>query len=116
MPNIQQLFTLYASHGRIYAENGEGKLIDIGSLRKDGNVYRCRLDSDGVSSDAMASPERAMADLQQRIDFLYLDGQFTALPDIRGQARLEPDAPSATITLSQEIHEPARGGDTPHIF
>lgn len=116
MPNVEQTYTLYASHGRVYAENRDGKLVDIGSVRKEGNVYRCRLDADSVLSEAMESPERAMADIQQRIGFLYMDGQFTALPDVRQQAKLAADAPSTRITLSQEVHEPERGGDTPHIF
>lgn len=116
MPNIQQTYTLYASHGRIYAENRDGKLIDIGSLRKEGNMYRCRLDADGVLGDGMESAERAMADLQQRVSFLYMDGQFTALPDARQQARLAADVPSTRITLNQDVHEPERSGDTPHIF
>lgn len=116
MPNIEYTYRLYASHGRVYAENRDDKLIDIGSVRKEGNTYRCRLDADGVLGDAMESPERAMADLQQRISLLYLDGQFTALPDARAQARLAADAPQATITLSQDVHEPERSGDTPHIF
>lgn len=116
MPNVQQTYTLYASHGRVYAENRDGKLVDIGSVRKEGNSYRCHLDADGVLTEAMPSPERAMADLQQRISFLFLDGQFTALPDARQQAKLAGDAPRTSITLSQDVHEPEHSGDTPHIF
>lgn len=116
MTQLQQTYTLYASHGRIYAENRDGKLVDIGSVRKEGNTYRCHLDADGVLTEAMPSPERAMADLQQRISFLYLDGQFTALPDTRQQAKLAADAPHTSITLSQDVHEPERSADTPHIF
>lgn len=116
MPHVEQTYALYASHGRVYAENRDGKLIDIGSVRKEGNLYRCRLDADGVLTEALESPERAMADIQQRIGFLYMDGQFTALPDARQQARLAADAPSTRITLGQDVHESQRGGDTPHIF
>lgn len=92
-------FTLYASHGRIYAENVDGKLVDIGALQHTGDAWTFRLDADGIEGEALDTPAHALADIQERITFLYLDGQFTALPDVRDEARLTADAPQVAITL-----------------
>jgi hypothetical protein len=117
MENTSQQFTLYASHGRIYAENSAGKLIDLGAVRKEGNVFAYRLDADGVSGEASESFARALADVEHRITYLYLDSQFTALPDLREKVELPADAPAAVISLTDTVALPqAGGGDTPHIF
>ena len=117
MAITSQQFTLYASHGRVYAANAAGKLIDLGAIRKEGNLYVYRLDADGVSGEAGESFARALADIENRVTFLYLDSQFTALPDLRGKVELPADTPSAVITLTDTVAMPeAGGGDTPHIF
>jgi hypothetical protein len=117
MATISQQFTLYASHGRVYAENAVGKLIDLGAVRKEGNLFVYRLDADGVSGEASESFARALSDIENRITFLYMDSQFTALPDLRGKVDLSADTPTAVITLADTVAVPqAGGGDTPHIF
>lgn len=117
MTNNAQQFTLYSTRGRIYAENAAGKLIDIGAVRKEGNTFAYRLDTDGVSGEAGESVARALADIENRISYLYLDSQFTALPDMRNTVDLPLDAPKAVISLVDTVALPqAGGGDTPHIF
>jgi hypothetical protein len=117
MATTAQQFTLYASRGRVYAQNTAGKLIDLGAVRKVGNLFTYRLDADGVSGEASESYARALSDIENRITFLYLDSQFTALPDLRGKVELDADTPTAVITLTDTVDLPqAGGGDTPHIF
>lgn len=113
---IARQFTLYASQGRIYAENAAGKLIDLGAIRKEGNVFAYRLDADGVSGDVSESAARALADVEQRIDMAYMDGQFTALPDLRSSVDLPADTPKASISLVEASLPPPTDGETPHIF
>jgi len=113
---IDRQFTLYASQGRIYAENTAGKLIDLGAIRKEGNVFAYRLDADGVSGEASESAARALADVEQRVNMAYMDGQFTALPDLRDSVELPHDTPKVGISLVDAISPPIPGGETPHIF
>jgi len=116
MTSIAKQFTLYASQGRIYAENAAGKLIDLGAIRKEGNVFAYRLDADGVSGEASESAARALADIEQRVNMPYMDGQFTALPDLRDSVYLPLHTPKVGISLIDAISPPAPGGETPHIF
>ena len=113
--NIARQFILYASQGRIYAENAAGKLIDLGAIRKEGNVFAYRLDADGVSGEAGESMARALADIEQRVNVTYMEGQFTALPDLRGSVELPPDTPKAGISLVDTVSPPVAGRETPHI-
>ncbi|QEI06101.1 hypothetical protein FXN63_09835 [Pigmentiphaga aceris] len=109
-------FTLYASQGRVYAENSAGKLIDLGAVRKEGNVFTYRLDADGVSGEVSESIARALADIENQVTDVYLDGQFIALPDLKDSITLADDVPKAVISLADSVSPPTSNGDTPHIF
>lgn len=102
-----QTFTLYASHGRIYASNVRDKLVDLGELeRQDGQGFRYQLDGDGkAAASGFETAEEALADVAGMVTFLYLDGQFTALADLGGAQR--PDLQAATqiqVTLDRLGH------------
>ncbi|GAA4330380.1 hypothetical protein GCM10023144_18020 [Pigmentiphaga soli] len=94
-------YTLYAAHGRIYAENVDGKLIDIGALHQEGGSYGFRLDTDNVRADGFDTPEQALRAIGSTVTLPYLDGQFTALADARREADLQGDVPRAVIVLSE---------------
>lgn len=80
----QQPFTLYASAGRVYASNVAQKLIDLGALWRDDGGFRYLLDGNKMEGNGLITAEAALRDIAQRVSFLYLDGQFTALADLRG--------------------------------
>ena len=78
-------FTFHAAQDRLYARNEDGKVIDLGKLaRQPDGSWHYLLDGNKLAGGA-PTPEAAMADAAQRMGFLYLDGQFTAVADAREQ-------------------------------
>lgn len=100
----RQLFTLYAAHGRIYCSNVDQKLVDLGALtrRDDGLSYL--LDGNQLTGYGLPGQEEALRQVAERIDFLWLDGQFTALADVRGQVNLE-----GATRIDVALHVPQPG-------
>ncbi|MFL6691995.1 MAG: hypothetical protein ACJ8GO_03460 [Ramlibacter sp.] len=75
-------FTFLAARGRLYARNLDMKIIDLGPLARadDGQWHWC-LDGNGLTGSA-PDAEAAMRDAAQRMGFLFLDGQFTAVAEV----------------------------------
>lgn len=94
-------FVLYALHDRVYASNVKQKLIDLGSLTREGDgTYAYLLDGDKTTGGGFESPEAALAHVAAMVSFLFLDGQFTALEDLGGADRPDlVDAPQLEVTL-----------------
>ncbi|HZY17976.1 MAG TPA: hypothetical protein VFE82_05800 [Ramlibacter sp.] len=74
-------FTFLAAHGRLYARNPDGKTIDLGSLDRAEDGWRYVLDGNQLTGTGLPSPQAALGQAAQRMGFLYLDGQFTAVAD-----------------------------------
>ncbi|AEG93850.1 hypothetical protein [Ramlibacter tataouinensis] len=102
----RQLFTLYTVGGRIYCSNVDQKLVDLGALasREDGLCYV--LDGNQLTGYGLPSQEAALREIAERIDFLWLDGQFTALADVRGQDGLNLER---ATRLDVALHVPQPG-------
>jgi hypothetical protein len=80
----RQAVTFYAADGRVYASNVDQKLIDLGSLTQQGDGGFCYLlDGNKQSAQGLPSAGAALRHVADNIGFLYLDGQFTALADLR---------------------------------
>lgn len=95
-------FTFHAAQGRLYARNEDGKVIDLGQLapQPDGS-WHYLLDGNKLAGGA-ATPQAAMADAAERMGFLYLDGQFTAVADARELSSLNLDnAPAIELMLDE---------------
>lgn len=95
-------FTFHAAQGRLYARNEDGKTVDLGRLapQPDGS-WHYLLDGNKLAGGA-ATPEAAMADAAERMGFLYLDGQFTAVADATGNTDLRLDeAPAIELALDE---------------
>lgn len=79
----QQRFTFFSHGGRVLARNVDGKLIDLGRIgQAAGQGTTWLLDGNqltGTAPDVAA----ALRDVAARAGFLYLDGQFTAVADLR---------------------------------
>ena len=84
-------FTLYAAQGRVYASNVDQKLVDLGSLAPADDGWRYRLDGNGLDAGGLPDARAALEHLARRLRFLFLDGQFTALVDERGNGALDLD-------------------------
>jgi hypothetical protein len=83
----RQTFAFYAADGRVYASNVDQKLIDLGALtRQDDGRFRYLLDGNKQCEHGLASAEAALRHIADHAGFLYLDGQFTALADLRERA------------------------------
>jgi hypothetical protein len=98
----RQTFMLYATGGRIYASNVKQKLIDLGSIAGEADGFAYQLDGEGPGGGGFASAEEALRDLAGKLRFLYLDGQFTAVRDMRDQPGLRLDqAAQLELTLDE---------------
>ena len=95
-------FTFHAAQGRFYARNEDGKVIDLGRLaRQPDGSWHYLLDGNQFAGGA-PSPESAMADAAERMGFLYLDGQFTAVADAREQPGFDlSDAPAIELVVDE---------------
>jgi hypothetical protein len=100
----RQAFTFYAADGRVYASNVDQKLIDLGSLtRQEDGRFRYLLDGDKRVEHGLPTAEAALRHIADHIGFLYLDGQFTALADLReGGARVHLDG-AARIDVVMDV-------------
>jgi hypothetical protein len=85
----KQPYTLYAANDRVYARNAAGPVVDLGSLRRDGGTFCYLLDGNKLAGSGFTTAEGALRDISARLHFLWLDGQFTALPDVRQSAGVD---------------------------
>jgi hypothetical protein len=100
----KQPYTLYAANGRVYVRNSAGPVIDLGMLaqKPDGPDWGYLLDGNQLAGDGFFTPEEALRDIAARLQFLWLDGQFTALPDVRRSAGVDF---SQAVQLEIELDE-----------
>lgn len=97
----RQTFTFYAAGGRVLASNADQKLVDLDALSDASQGWRYLLDGNRQSGEGFPSPEAALRHIADHTRFLYLDGQFTALADLReGSAPVHLDgAPSIEVSI-----------------
>jgi len=95
-----QRFTLYLQKDRLFARNEDGTLIELGVVEGKAGALRYALDGERISAQDLADADALLADLEGRIDFLFLDGQFTALPDVSESTDLA-GAGQRDITLAE---------------
>jgi hypothetical protein len=96
----RQAFTFYAADGRVYASNLEQKLIDLGSLSERDGGFDYLLDGNKQCASGLPSAAAALRHIADNIGFLYLDGQFTALADLREEGHVHLDgAPRIDVML-----------------
>ena len=106
-----QAFTLYGANGRVYASNVDQKLIDLGALVQDGNGWTWVLDGSKLSRSGLASAADAMRDMVKQMSFLYLDGQFTALADVRQDAGVHLEGAEQLDIVVDELQPDERMED-----
>jgi hypothetical protein len=99
----QQPFTLYAAQGRVYATNVDQKLVDLGALAQADEGWHYRLDGNGLAGGPLPDARAALSHLATRVRFLFLDGQFTALADERGNSALKLDGATRLDIVLDEL-------------
>jgi hypothetical protein len=98
----RQAFTFYAADGRVHASNVAQKLIDLGSLQQQADGWCYLLDGNKHTGERLPSAEAALRHIVDHVRFLYLDGQFTALADMRGNAGVHLDgAPRIDVMIDE---------------
>jgi hypothetical protein len=98
----RQMFVFYAADGRVYASNVKQKLIDLGALTEDPTGWRYVLDGNQQTAEGLPSAEAALRHIADHTRFLYLDGQFTALVDLRETGNVHLDgAPHIEVMLDE---------------
>ncbi|MEG3111788.1 MULTISPECIES: hypothetical protein [Pantoea] len=87
---------------RLLMQNIDGHVIDIGSASKETGVFHWQLDGNDEKGDQAESVEAMLKDIEQHLSFLFVDGQFTSLPDVSADysEQLE-SAPSRQIQLHE---------------
>jgi hypothetical protein len=73
----------------VFARNAAGPVVDLGSLARTQGGWCYLLDGNKLAGDGFATQEQALRDIASRLHFLWLDGQFTALPDVRQSAGVD---------------------------
>jgi hypothetical protein len=100
----RQSFTFYAADGRVYASNADQKLVDLGSLVDEGQGWHYLLDGNQQAGEGFSTPEAALRHIADHTRFLYLDGQFTALADLReGDAPVHLDGAARIDVMMDEL-------------
>jgi len=100
----RRAYTFYAADGRVYVSNAtaEQKLIDLGALSEQENGFSYLLDGNQLGAQGLPSAEAALRHIADHIRFLYLDGQFSALPDLRGNQSVHLDgAPHIEVMMDE---------------
>jgi hypothetical protein len=98
----KQPYTLYAAQGRVYARNAAGPVIDLGALTQQQGGWCYLLDGNKLSGNGLPSDREALREIADRLHFLWLDGQFTSLPDVRQSAGVDfSQATSLEIELDE---------------
>ena len=96
-----QRFTLYANVGRVFAQNPDGRVIELGKLAQDERgKYSFRLNGDGARGYGFASLDEALESLGLRITLPYMMEQFATAPD-RSATRGLRTALRIDVSLSQ---------------
>lgn len=84
----QQPYVFYAANGRVYAQNAADTIIDLGMLSRQDDGFCYLLDGNKLSGGGFFGAEAALRDIARRLHFLWLDGQFTQLADVRHEVDL----------------------------
>ncbi|GAA1888727.1 hypothetical protein ACCR86_09450 [Klebsiella pneumoniae] len=95
-------YLLFLCENRILAQNIDGHVIDLGGLTKQNGTIDWLLDSNKEKGENLKTEIEALEDIANKIDFLFLDSQFTSLPDISAEYKDKlTSAPSMEIVLNE---------------
>lgn len=100
-------YFIYLYEQRILAQNIDGHIIDIGGYDTEERGISWLLDGNKEHGEERASEQEALDDIASKIDFLFLDGQFTSLPDLSADYGDRLDTASAKQIVLNELNDNA---------
>ncbi len=75
-------YLLYFARQRLLLENIDAKVVDIGSAEIVGNHFRWKLDGKDAQGETAKEVDELLEEVERHLSFLFVDGQFTSLPDV----------------------------------
>ncbi len=115
-PSLDYTFKLFATDHRVLAQNGDGKLIDIGAIEHRGKAgFVIGLDVDELESKPESSATKALQSIASQITFDYLDGLFTSEDVTEFHGKLS-DLPHIELTLDETLPRGLTDRTPPHLF
>ncbi|AJA71147.1 MULTISPECIES: hypothetical protein [Pantoea] len=75
-------YLLYFARQRLLLENIDAKVVDIGSAEIVGNHFRWKLDGKNAQGETAKEVDELLEEVERHLSFLFVDGQFTSLPDV----------------------------------
>jgi|SRR6187402_3360923 hypothetical protein len=115
-PSLDYTFKLFATDHRVLAQNGDGKLIDIGAIEHRGKTgFVVSLDVDELESKPESNAEKALQSIASQITFDYLDGLFTSEDVTEFHGKLA-DLPHIELTLDETLPRSLTDRTPPHLF
>jgi len=115
-PSLDYTFKLFATDHRVLAQNGDGKLIDIGAIEhREKTGFVVSLDVDELESEPASSEEEALQNIATQITFDYLDGLFTSENVTEFHGKLA-DLPHMELTLDETLPRSLTDRTPPHLF
>lgn len=84
METNEYRFSLFEYVGKIYAENDEGTIIELGTLRQDERgKFDFHLKGDAAKGYGFASAQDALSSLIKKLSLAYVQAQFATAPSPR---------------------------------
>ncbi|QCR35691.1 hypothetical protein [Nissabacter sp. SGAir0207] len=100
--NQRRYYTLYLAENHVLARNGDQHLIDLGLVEQEPDGLHYLLDGDKTEGHGLPDANALLADVERKLTFLFLDGQFTSLPDLSEELNESLEgAPSREIALDE---------------
>ncbi|MDL4915878.1 MAG: hypothetical protein QRY16_19530 [Enterobacterales bacterium endosymbiont of Blomia tropicalis] len=75
-------YRLFYCEPRLLVQNIDGHVVDIGSADKVEGKFHWQLDGNDQHGEQAKTVEAMFDDIKQHLSFLFVDGQFTSLPDV----------------------------------
>ena len=95
-------YNLFYCDGTILAQNIDGHIIELGQAEVHDGLIGYQIDGSDLHGENFSSPEEMLQALGDQLDFLFLDGQFTSLPDLSEEfAGATETAPAREIALDE---------------
>lgn len=76
-------YNLYYCHSRLLLENIDGHVVDIGGVETKGQYFQWQLDGKDAQGSVENDVGALLRDVEQHLSFLFVDGQFTSLPNVK---------------------------------
>lgn len=98
-------YFIYLCEQRILAQNIDGHVIDIGGYQTEAGGISWLLDGNKEKGEGLQSEQDVLDAIASHVDFLFLDGQFTSLPDLSADYGDKLETASARQIVLNELSD-----------